>query len=184
MRVRAIGRLGESNFSCGGSFRTVAGKLPQPQSRQPILTLARDKETLKEIDVLDHDLVAVSDPLRPVLAIWRGNRRRDQPEIPSAIVGADEPQPVAVVDRVFVLILARRDQREAACRFVRTQHPRLARRVAARLNHNVLAISRPSDSHVEALVVILIDQHIGRCGVPSTCRHSWNCRFCCSSSTV
>ncbi len=50
-----------------------------------------------------------------------------------------------------------------AGRIVRAQHPRLARRVAGRLHHDVLAVARAPSAEVEALVVILIRPARLRC---------------------
>ena len=162
VRMRAVSRLRKRNLAGASSVRPVAHKLPQPQPRQTVLPLAGDEEPREEIDVFQHHRVAVRNQLGPVLAAWRGHGRGHQPKVASAIVGPDKPQPIAVVDRVLMLILARRNQREVPSRLVRSQHPRLAGRMAGRLHDDVLAVSGPTRRQVESFIVVLIDQHVVR----------------------
>ncbi len=54
----------------------------------------------------------------------------------------------------------------------------------AGLQHDVLAVARAARADVEALIVILIDEHVFGVGrVPRVWRQDWNWRFCSSSST-
>jgi hypothetical protein len=52
--------------------------------------------------------------LGPVAAAGRGDGRGDQAQVAALIVGADEPEAVAVIDGVLVLVLAWRDDPEFA----------------------------------------------------------------------
>ena len=97
--------------------------------------------------------------LRPMFALRRLHRRGHQPKIPPAIVGADEPQPVAMVERVLVLIFARGNDAECAGGVVRLENPRLAGGVAGRLDHDKFAVASAPGGNVEALVVFLVNQH-------------------------
>ncbi len=97
-----------------------------------------------------------ADPLGPVFAARRGHGRshRGENSVRDRWCRITN-RPVAVVDRVLVLIFTRSDKQEARARIVRSQHPRLARRVAGRLHHDVLDVARAPRGQVEALVVIL-----------------------------
>ena len=90
--------------------------------------------------------------------------RGDEAEVASLVIGADVPQAVAVVDVVFVLVLTRADDGELAFGLGGGQHPRLAGGVAGRLHHHVLAVAGAARAHIEALVVVLVDQHVGGIG--------------------
>ena len=123
VRMRAVGRLGKGDFARRCCLRTIAGEAPEAQARQAVFALAGDEEAGEEIHVFEHHVVAMGNQLGPVFAARRGHRRGDQAEVASAIVGADEPEAVAMVDGVFVLILARADERECRPRAHRRQHP-------------------------------------------------------------
>ena len=103
----AVSRLGETDFAGRRGFRAVAFEAAHAQARQAVFALAGDEEIGKEINLFDHHVVAVGNELGPVFAAGRGHRRGDQTEVAPAIVGADEPQAVAMIDGVFVLVLAR-----------------------------------------------------------------------------
>ncbi len=101
------------------------------------------------------------DELGPVFAARRGYRRSDQAEVAPAIVGADEPQAVAMVDGVFVLVLARDDEREGAFGLGGGEDARFGGDVAGRFEHDEFAVAGAARGQVEALVVVLIDEHVG-----------------------
>ena len=162
VRVGAVGGLGEGNLAGGGGPVSESGlgarELPQSQPRQSIFAFAGDEEPREESHVLDHDCVAMRNQLRPVLAVRRLRRRGHQPEVAPAIVGADEPQAVAMVERVLVRVLARGDDVECAGRVVGLENLRFARGVAGRLENDKFAIARAPHADVETLVVFLEDQ--------------------------
>ena len=54
------------------------------------------------------------DEFGPVAAAGRGDGRGDKAEVAAAVVGADEPEAVAVIDGVLVLVVALADEGEAA----------------------------------------------------------------------
>ena len=95
---------------------TITGKAPQPQAGQAIFAFAGHQEAGKEINFLKHHIFAMRNALDPVLAAGRGYGRGDEAEVSAAIVGADIPQAVAMVDGVLVIVLARADQGEAVVR--------------------------------------------------------------------
>src|ERR1017187_4793774 len=103
--MRAVSWLREGNLAGTGGLSGVGSKLPQSQPRQPVFPLAGNEEPGEEIHVLQHYVVAVRDELGPVLTVRRGHGCSHEPEVAPAVVRADEPQPVAVVDGVLVLVL-------------------------------------------------------------------------------
>ena len=110
VRVRAVGGLGEGDFAGRRGFAApVAGEFPEAQARQAVFALAGDEEAGEEIDVFKHDVVAMRDQFGPVLAAGRGDGRGDEAEVAAAVVGADEPVAVAMVDGILVLVFARSD---------------------------------------------------------------------------
>jgi len=102
------------------------------------------------------------NPLRPMLASRRRRGRGHQPEIPPVIVGADEPQSMAMIDGILVFVLTRADQCKRAFRLIGRQHPRFRCNMAGGLHHNELAVARAPRAQIEALIVFLIDQHVVR----------------------
>src|SRR5580700_7413302 len=96
----------------------------------------------------------------PMFANGSGHRSSHQPKVASLVIRPDEPQPVAMVHRVLVLILARTDDPEFTRRLVSRQNASLIRRVAARLHNDVLPVPSSPCAKVEPLVVILVDQHV------------------------
>ena len=76
------------------------------------------KETLKgkmppalaeEIDVFEHDGVAVGNALGPLFAAGGGDGGGDEAEVAAFVVGADVEQTTAMIDVVLVLVFARGD---------------------------------------------------------------------------
>ena len=82
-------------------------EVPEAQARQAVFAFAGDEEAGEEIDFLEHDIVAVRNEFGPVIAAGRGDGRGDEAEVAAAVVGADEPEAVAVVDGVLVIVVAR-----------------------------------------------------------------------------
>ena len=132
----AVGRLGEGDLAGRRGLWPVAGEAPDAQARQAVFALAGDEEAGEEIDIFEHHVVAMGNALGPVFAAGRGDRRGDQAEVAALVVGADEPQAVAMVDGVLVLVFARADQRECAERLVGRQKPALGGGVAGRFHHD------------------------------------------------
>ena len=113
VRMGAVGRLGKaispavaaSGPSPAKRHRRSRGK---PSSRSQATKKPANRSTSSSITS-----VAMRNQFSPVFASRRGHRRRDQAEVASPVIGADEPQAIAVVDRVFVLIFARADERNS-----------------------------------------------------------------------
>jgi hypothetical protein len=106
---------------CG--FGPVAVEAPDAQPRQAVFALAGNEEAGEEIHVFEHHVrrgwgIARSSARGPAR-----HRRGDQAEVAPAIVGADEPQAVAMVDGVLVLVLAGLMSVNAPVGFVGGQHP-------------------------------------------------------------
>ena len=160
VRIGAVGRLGKGDLARAGCFGTVAVEVPQAQPRQTVFALTGDEEAGEEIDILEHHGVAMGDALGPMLGAGRVGWRGDKSEVAAAIVGADVPQAVAVVDGILVLVFARADYGESALRLVGSKEPAFCGDVAGCFHHQELAVACASGAEVEALVVILIDQRI------------------------
>ena len=158
VRLGAVGRLGEGDFAGMRELGALGGEAANTQPGQAVFALTGHKEAGEEVHVFQHDGVAVGNPLGPILAAGRGYRRRDQAEVASAVVGADEPEAVAVVDGVLVLVFARTDEGEGALGFGGRQHPGFGGGVAGRFQHQELAVAGAACAQVEALVVVLVDQ--------------------------
>ena len=157
----AVGGLREGDLAGLRSFGAVAGERPDAQARQAVLALAGDEEVGEEVNVLEHHAVAMGNAFGPVLPSQGSNRRRHQPKIPASIIGADEPQAVAMVDGVFVLVFARSDDREHAGGIACVEERGFAGDVAGRLKDDIFAVAGAAGADVEALVVVLVDEHVG-----------------------
>ena len=98
------------------------------------------------------------NPFRPVFAPWRIYRRCHQPAVFPLVVGADKPQPIAVVDGILLIVYALGNRLELARRLVGCYKAALGSDVAACLKHNVFAVARAPHAQVEALIVFLVNQ--------------------------
>ena len=65
----------------------------------------------------------MGDALGPVFAGGSVDGRGDEAEVAAAVVGADEPEAVAMIDGVLVLVFARADEREFAGGLVGGEEP-------------------------------------------------------------
>ena len=101
------------------------------------------------------------DEFGPVAAAGRGDGRGDEAEVAAAIVGADEPEAVAVIDGVLVLVVALADEGEAAVGLVGGQDAGFGGGVAGRLHDQEFAVAGAANAEVEALVVVLVDEYVG-----------------------
>ncbi len=90
----------------------------------------------------------------------RGYGSCDQAEVAAAVVGADEPQAVAVVDGVLVLVFAGADEGECGFGIVGGEHAGFAGDVAGRFKDDEFAVAGAACAQVEALVVVLVDQNV------------------------
>ena len=104
----------------------------------------------------------MGDDFVPVVAAGRGDGRGDEAEVAAAVVGADEPEAVAMVDGVLVLVVARGDEGEAAVGLVGGEDAGFGGGVAGRFQNEEFAIAGAADAEVEALVVVLVDECVGR----------------------
>ncbi len=100
------------------------------QAGKAVLALAGYKEVGKEIDVFKHDGVAMGNELGPMFAARRGYGSGDEAKVAATVVGADEPEAVAVVDGVFLIVLAGCDEGKCAFGFIGRQHMGFAGDVA------------------------------------------------------
>ena len=103
----AVGGLGKGDFACGIGCGRFVLKLPEAEAGEAVFAFAGDEEVGEEIDVLKHDGVAVRDALGPVFTRGRIEGCGDEAEVAAAVIGADEPLAVAVIDGIFVLVFAR-----------------------------------------------------------------------------
>ena len=90
--------------------------------------------------------------------------RGDEAEVAAAIVGADEPLAVAMVDGVFVLVFAGTDESELAGGLVGGEDAALGGGVAAGFEDDEFAVAGAARADVEALVVVLVDEDVGGVG--------------------
>ena len=103
----------------------------------------------------------MGNELGPVFAAGRGDGRGDEAEVAAAVVGADEPEAVAVIDGVLVLVVARADEGEAAVGLVGGEDAGLGGGVAGGFHDEEFAVAGAADAEVEALVVVLVDEDVG-----------------------
>ena len=66
-----------------------------------------------------------------------------------------------MVDGVFLLVLTRTDERKCAFGLGGREHTRFSGDMAGRLQHNEFAITRAPRAQIEALIILLKNQHIG-----------------------
>ncbi len=104
------------------------------------------------------------DALDPVFGFRSIDGGGDEAEVAALVVGADEPDAVAVVNVVLVLVPTRRDDMELSLRLVGRAVETLAGRVAGRLHDDVFAVAGAACPDVEAFVGLLEDQGVGRVG--------------------
>ena len=161
MRAGAVGRLGEGNLACLVCRGPFAAEGPEAQPRQSVLAFASDEEVGEEIDIFEHDAVAMGHELGPVLAAGRGDGCGDEAEVAALVVGPNEEEAVAMIDGVFMLVFACGDQRELAGGIVGGEDVALAGDVAGGFENDVFAVAGAACAEVEALVVVLIDEHVG-----------------------
>ena len=88
-------------------LRALAGEAPEAQAGQAVFAFAGDEEVGEESTSSSITPSRWGMQLGPIFAAGRGDGRGDQAEVAALVVGADEPQAVAMVDGVFVLVLAR-----------------------------------------------------------------------------
>ncbi len=123
--------------------------------RQPALALVADEEVLEDVDVAEHDVLAVRDHLRPVLLARRPYRRGHQAEVAPARVGADVEEAAAVVDVVLVVLLARLDDDQVGVRIAGAEEAHLAGSVALGGDEDEVPAPRTFNRQVEHLVLLL-----------------------------
>jgi hypothetical protein len=121
-------------FRGGRGFGAYAREAMDAQAGQAVFTLAGYEEVGEEVHVFEHHRVAMGDSLGPFA--WRGYGGCDQAEVAAAIVGADEPQAVAMVDGVLVIVLAGADEGECAFGVRGWKYVGFAGDVAGRFKHD------------------------------------------------
>ncbi len=140
--------------------------------RQAVEAFHQHGERLEELQIFEHDVLAVGDHFAPVRAAGGGYRSGDDAEGSRRIVHADIKEPIAVVRGVLDVLFARLDQRPASFRFVRRQKLLFAGGVAGALEHDVLVVAGAADANIETFVGFFIDQHILTLRLPRTWRKS------------
>ena len=123
-----------------------------------------DRQELPEhVETVDEGVVAVRDELAPVRAIALfADGRLHQPEVRRLPVAADDPAAVEVVDVVLVVALARQEHAECQRRVRRVGVAPFGRNRALGLDQDVAVVLGVEHAGVEALVLLLVDQHVLR----------------------
>ena len=156
----AVGGLGKGDFAGGIGRGALVLELPEAQAGQSVFAFAGDEEAGKEIDIFKHYGVAVGNLLDPVFARGSIDWRGDEAEVAAAIVGADVPLAVAVIDVVLVLVLAGTDDFEFAGGLIGGKDKALGSGVAAGFEDHEFAVAGAACADVKAFVVVLIDEDI------------------------
>ena len=156
-----VGGLGKGDLAGGIGYGCVVLKLPEAEAGQAVFAFAGDEEVGEKIDILKHDGIAVGDPFDPVFARGCVDRCGDEAEVAAAIVGADEPLAVAVIDGVFVLVFAGTDESELSSWLVGWKDAALGGGVAAGFEDDEFPVASTACADVEALIVVLLDENIG-----------------------
>ena len=114
----------------------------------------------------EHHVGAMRDQLFPVLASGSLYWCSHQPEISSRIVDANEELFAVMIDLIFLVLDAWRNQVPFALRLTGTQVAPFRSCVASAFDQQILAAARQLNTNVEALVRIFIDNRI-RCRIRS-----------------
>ena len=93
--------------------------------------------------------------LGPLIGVGHGSGHHA--EAPGVLVGANPELPVAMIDVVLVLFLARQDYLEGAFRRVGRQIAHLGGQRAAGDGEEILAIARPANTQAIQFVFLLVD---------------------------
>ncbi len=131
--------------------------------RQTALALIKNAEVFEEVGVVNHDAGIVRHDFMPVRAAWIGDWRLDQPEVAPGIVDADVKRISVVVGIIFDALLARFENLPVAVGLLGRNEARFAGGVAGRHQKDVGLASRLECKHVEALVLLFIDQRVRSC---------------------
>ena len=130
--------------------------------RQATLALVPDEVIGEEIDVEEHDVVAVRYHLRPVLLARRPDGRRHQAEVATRGVGANVEKAAAVIDVVLVSCLSRLHQRRRGKGVAGGQEPHLRRGVRHGGDEHEVAGARAPLVEVEPLVRLFVEKVVLR----------------------
>jgi hypothetical protein len=103
------------------------------QPDQPLAPLLHHSVSGKNLQVLQHHVIAMRDQLSPALRPRISDRRVDETEVPaSAAVGPDVKERSAVIDLVLVVMLSRQEHDPRRGRRARQQVAALGGREARR----------------------------------------------------
>ena len=164
MRRRAVGGLWKGDFSSSRSLRPICREAPKTKTRQAVFAFAGNEEASKQVDVFEHHIVAMCDAFHPVFTSRRIYRRSYEAEVAAAIVGANEPKAVAVVDGILVLVFTGANELELAEGIVGGEDPGFGCDVTCGFEDEKFAVASAAGANVEALVVVLVDEFVLRVG--------------------
>lgn len=102
------------------------------------------------------------DAFHPVFTSPRIYRRSYETEVAAAIVGANEPKAVAVVDGILVLVFTGTNELELAEGIVGGEDPGFGCDVTCRFEDKKFSVASAAGANVEALVVVLVDEFVVR----------------------
>jgi hypothetical protein len=124
----------------------------RPKSGQAARALGQHHRVFECEDPFEHHVIAMSHDLPPVRLIRRLHIRFHQPEIATAVVGADEEAVALVVDLVFVILMPRCDQPEGLARCVSSVPVELRGGVGGGDEEQDLRAAGAEDLEIESLV--------------------------------
>ena len=132
----------------------------QAQALQRVGTLGHGQEAVEQFHVLDEHVFVVRHQVLPLRARGGVAGRLHQLEVGGAIgIGADHPAPAQVVGVVLDIALARRQHGERG-RVAGRGVAVLVRYGAVQADHDVPVVTAAADAHVEAVVLLLVDQRV------------------------
>ena len=142
-----------------------AGESPEAQARQAVFALAGDEEAGEEVDVFEHHVVAMGNALgpvsRPAASTGAVTRRKLRPR---SLVRMNQ-RPLRWSMEYSCSSWRGQMILNCACRLVcGGQHLAFSRGVAGGFQDDEFAVAGAAGAEVEALVVVLVDQHVAGSG--------------------
>ena len=139
----------------------AVGEAAHDDARQAVLAF-QAHHVLAIEDGVEHQAArAVRNELLPIRHAGGGDRRLDDAEVLGAVrVGGDDQLVAVMLDRILVADLARLDDARLGERRVGVDEARLARLMVVRIDDHELGRLRGRDRHVEADVLLGIDENI------------------------
>ncbi len=136
--VHGVDRLRQRDLACRAK-RAGFREGRDLDVRQAVRACADGGEGGKEIDVLEHHVVAMGNQLAPVACGRLSDRRGDEAEVASGVVDADVEEAVAMVGVVLDVVAAGLDERPGGEGIRCGEEVRLAGGVAADFEQDELA---------------------------------------------